>query len=96
MSVQHSKTSRAPRPTSLPLATVKATLSAVVDGVAQKRTPVTILRRGVPIAQIIPFPGTPRPPLRGSMAGTARELGDIVSPHNDEWTLSDEWAHPNA
>ena len=76
---------------SLSLAKAKATLSAVVDTVEQKRTPITILRRGVPVAQIIPFPETPRPLLRGSMAGTVRELGDIVSPRWPEWTLSDEW-----
>jgi prevent-host-death family protein len=76
--------------TSLSLAKAKATLSAVVDGVEQKRRPVTILRRGIPVAQIIPFPDTPAPRLRGSMAGTARELGDIVSPLNIEWTVGNE------
>jgi prevent-host-death family protein len=75
---------------SLSLAKAKATLSAVVDGVEQKRVPVTILRRGIPVAQIVPFPETPAPKLRGSMAGTARELGDIVSPLGIEWTVDDE------
>jgi prevent-host-death family protein len=75
---------------SLSLANAKATLSAVIDRVEQKRLPVTILRRGVPVAQIIPFPGTPAPKLRGSMAGTARELGDIISPLDVEWTVGDE------
>ncbi len=75
---------------SLSLAKAKATLSAVVDGVEQKRLPVTILRRGIPVAQIVPFPQTPAPKLRGSMAGTARELGDIVSPLGIEWTVDGE------
>jgi prevent-host-death family protein len=75
---------------SLSLAKAKATLSAVVDGVEQKRVPVTILRRGIPVVQIIPFPQTPAPKLRGSMAGTVRILGDIVSPLGVEWTLSDD------
>jgi prevent-host-death family protein len=79
------------QPTSLPLAKVKATLSAVVDGVEQKRIPVTILRRGVPVAQIIPFPDAPAPPLYGSMQGTARELRDIVNFRSPEWTLSKDW-----
>ncbi len=91
MSVTRRASQMPPAPTSLPLAKVKATLSAVVDRVEQKRIPMTILRRGVPVAQIIPFPGTPAPPLRGSMKGTARELGDIVSFHSPEWTLSAEW-----
>ena len=75
---------------SLSLAKAKATLSAVVNGVERKRLPVTILRRGVPVVQIIPFPDTPAPKLRGSMAGTGRELGDIVSPLDIEWTIGDE------
>ena len=82
-------------PQSLPLARVKATLSAVVDGVEQTRIPVTILRRGVPVAQIIPFPDAPVQRLRGSMKGTARELGDIVNFHSPEWTLSKEWDTPS-
>ena len=72
------------------LAEAKATLSAVVNRVEQKRLPITILRRGVPVAQIIPFPETPAPKLRGSMAGTVRVLGDIVSPLGIEWTVSDD------
>jgi prevent-host-death family protein len=84
------KYSAAPIGVSLSLAKAKATLSAVVDGVEHKRLPVTILRRGVPVAQIIPFPGTPIPKLRGSMAGTVRILGDIMSPIDVEWTVGDE------
>lgn len=76
---------------SLPLAKVKATLSAVIDGVEQKRIPVIILRRGVPVAQIIPLSAAPVPVLRGSMKGTARERKDIVSFHSPEWTLSRQW-----
>jgi prevent-host-death family protein len=74
----------------LSLAVAKATLSAVVDSVKQRRVPVTILRRGVPVAQIVPFPGTPMPSLRGSMKGSGREIGDIVSPLGIEWTVNDE------
>lgn len=76
--------------TAVSVAEAKATLSAVVHRVEQKRIPVTILRRGVPVAQIIPFPETPAPKLRGSMAGTVRVLGDIVSPLGIEWTISDD------
>lgn len=75
-------------PTSLPLAKVKATLSAVVNIVEQKRIPVTILRRGVPVARIVPVEHG-RAPLFGSMRGTARELGDIVHATGVEWTLKE-------
>ena len=73
------------------VATAKANLSAILKGVEKKLSPVTILRRGVPVAQIIPVPDQPAPLLRGSMAGTARILGDIVSPLGVEWTVNDEW-----
>lgn len=76
--------------TAVSVAEAKATLSAVVHRVEQKRVPVTILRRGVPVAQIIPFPAARAPKLRGSMAGTGRELGDIVSPVGVEWIAGDE------
>ncbi len=72
------------------LAKAKATFSSVIDSVEQRRIPITILRRGVPVAQIVPFPGTPAPSMLGSMVGTGRELGDIVTPYMEEWTLGDE------
>ena len=72
------------------VAQAKANLSAILKGVEKKHGPVTILRRGVPIAQIIPVPDQPTPLLRGSMAGTVRVLGDIVSPLGVEWTVGDE------
>jgi prevent-host-death family protein len=74
----------------LSLAQAKATFSAVVNSVEQKRRPITILRRGVPVAQIVPFPGASASILRGSMAGKGRELGDIVSPLDVEWSPADE------
>lgn len=71
------------------LAKAKATLSAVVDRVERDRSPITILRRGMPVAQIIPLSNTPPPSMLGSMAGTGRELGDIVSSYLEEWTAGD-------
>jgi prevent-host-death family protein len=84
------KYSNSSKTATLSLAKAKATFSAVVDGVEKKRRPVTIVRRGIPVAQIVPFPDTPAPKLRGSMEGTARELGDIISPIDVEWTVGDE------
>ena len=74
------------QPASLSLARAKATLSAVIDGVEQQGSSVTILRRGIPVAQIVPFQHVAAPPLRGSMEGSVRFLGDIVSPCLEEWT----------
>jgi prevent-host-death family protein len=82
-------TQKARLPMEVSLAKAKATLSAVIDGVEQKNRPVTILRRGVPVAQIVPFPKAGPQQLKGSMAGTGRELGDIVSPLGVEWELGE-------
>ena len=84
--------SRTPRKvfaSALPLAKIKATFSSVVDGVEQKRTPVTILRRGIAVAQIVPVPEEARAPLYGSMRGTVTELGDIISPTGEDWGMGD-------
>jgi prevent-host-death family protein len=78
----------------LSIAEAKTHFSSVITRVEKKQIPVTILRRGVPVAQIVPIPGATIPPLRGSMAGTARELGDIVNPYLEEWTVG-EWPPPS-
>ena len=87
---------RKARPAALPefklaisVAHAKANLSALLNGVDQKKTPVTILRRGVPIAQIVPFQA-PSESLYGSMRGTVQEIGDIIAPTGVEWTVGDE------
>jgi len=63
----------------------KATCLAVLERVRRTRKPVLITRFGEPIAEVIP----PSPPSRsdewlGSMMGTIRVTGDIVSPAMDE------------
>jgi prevent-host-death family protein len=78
-----------PKATTVSLAKAKATLSAVIDSVEQRRIPVTILRRGVPVAQIIPMENKAFS-LRGSMRGTVTEIGDIVGPTGEEWTVDDD------
>lgn len=58
----------------------KAKCLAILDQVHTTREPVTILKRGTPIAQLVPpfqqESGYPQDDLRGSV----RVLGDIVSP----------------
>jgi len=71
----------------LPVATLaiskfKATCLEVLERVRKTGKPILVTRRGVPVAQVVPPPA----PSRGSkssfgcMAGTARELEDIVEP----------------
>ena len=75
------------------VAEAKAKFSSIVKGVETKQVSVTILRRGVPVAQVVPLPSAEKPLLRGSMAGKGQELGDIVSSYLDEWTVS-AWPEP--
>ena len=60
----------------------KATCLGVLERVRKTGEPVLVTRHGVPVAQVVP----PPPPESaatsqfGCMAGTARELEDIVAP----------------
>ena len=72
---------------SVSVAQAKANLSALLTWVESKNSRVTIMRRGIPIAQLVPLPDVKPVVLRGSMAGTGRELGDIVSPYLAEWSV---------
>jgi prevent-host-death family protein len=59
----------------------KATCLSVLERVRKTRRPVLVTRFGEPVAEVVPPPVPPRPPgWLGAMAGSARLLGDIVSP----------------
>ncbi len=69
----------------IPASKFKATCSAVLERVRRTRKPVLITKDGEPLAQIVPAPRAKRSKRKlGEMAGTARILGDIVSPATDE------------
>ena len=76
-------------PKSVSIAYAKAHFSSMVSAVHKKRSAITVLRRGVPIAQIVPLSDTPTS-LFGSMRGTVQVLGDIVGPTGVEWTLKED------
>ena len=66
----------------------KATCLAVLERVRKTGKPVLVTRFGEPVAEVGPPPVTSRPHRElGSMRGTARIVGDIVSPAGDE----DDW-----
>jgi prevent-host-death family protein len=63
----------------------KANCLRLMDEVAQRRTPLVITKRGKPVAKLVPIDDRPVD-IYGCMAGTARIIGDIVSPITDlEW-----------
>lgn len=63
----------------------KATCLAVLERVRRTRQPIRVTKFGDPVAEVVP----PSPNLKkkrglGSMAGTGRIVGDIVSPASEE------------
>jgi prevent-host-death family protein len=70
------------------ISSFKATCLAVLERVRKTRNPVLVTRFGVPVAEVVP-PSTPERPSGwlGSLAGTGRITGDIVSPASGE----DDW-----
>jgi prevent-host-death family protein len=63
----------------------KATCLAVLERVRKTHKPVLVTRFGVPVAEVVPPTMKPvKKQWMGSMAGTGRIVGDIVSPASDE------------
>ena len=63
----------------------KATCLSVLENVRKTRKPIRITRFGKPVAEVVP-PSAPARPAdwMGSMAGTGRIIGDVISPTTDE------------
>lgn len=67
------------------IARFKATCLAVMDRVGKTGKPVRVTRFGKPVADIVPpAPARKKGDWIGSMVGTGRILGDVVSPATDE------------
>ncbi len=64
----------------------KAKCLRLMDEVASQRTSLVITKRGKPIAKLVPAEEKPIDPF-GCMAETAKILGDIISPIDENaWT----------
>lgn len=68
----------------------KARCLALMDDVRDRGGEYVITKRGVPVARLVPV-GTERRSLLGSMKGTVRVLGDIVSPLDEPWEALEGW-----
>ncbi len=63
----------------------KATCFQVLKRIQRTGKPILVTRFGKPVAEIIPARATKRRKRwLGSMAGTVRITGDIISPASDE------------
>ena len=74
-------------------AKAKTHLLQLLDQVERERRPITITKRGRAVAQLVPVPPESNvskfDQVFGSMAGTVKILGDIVSPDWESW--GPEW-----
>jgi prevent-host-death family protein len=70
------------------ISTFKAKCLGLLEEVNKTRTPIRVTRRGKPIADVFPssLEGSERSWI-GSMSGTLKILGDIVSPVIDAGTI---------
>jgi len=70
---------------SMAISKFKATCLAVMERVRRTKRPILVTRFGQPVAEVVPPSAPPSPKgWIGSMAGTARIMGDIVSPVGEE------------
>ncbi len=58
----------------------KAKCLAILDEVSETGEGVTILKRGRPVAQLVPAAPGVGPDPRAGLIGTVKILGDIVAP----------------
>jgi len=78
------------QPNTVAISEFKATCLKILDQVKRTGTPVLVTRRGEPIAMVVPPPPSePEPSWLGAFSGTARIVGDIVSPavNESEWEV---------
>jgi prevent-host-death family protein len=74
----------------VPAGEFKSRCLALMDEVRDQGGEYIITKRGVPVARLVPVRIEPRR-LRGSMTGTVRVLGDIVSPLTEPWEALEGW-----
>ncbi len=63
----------------------KATCLALLERVRKSRQPITVTKRGKPLARVVPIEAAERRnrSILGYMKGTGRIIGDIESPASD-------------
>ena len=68
----------------------KARCLKIMDEVRDRGGEYVITKRGTPVARLVPF-SLERRPLLGSMQGTVKTLGDIVTPLDEPWDALEGW-----
>lgn len=65
----------------------KAHCLELLDRVRDHKEEIVITKRGCPVARLLPFQEGPPVTILGSLAGSGRTVGDIVSPIEGIWSL---------
>ncbi len=73
----------------LKAAEFKAKCLKLMDEVAATGEPVTITKRGKPVARLVPVHNQPKT-LFGALKGSVTITGDIISPLQDKWEANEE------
>ncbi len=63
----------------------KANCLAIMERVRTTRSPVTITKRGKPIAVLTPYSAASPRPVFGRMKGLARLADDLTAPTGESW-----------
>lgn len=64
----------------VPISEFKAKCLRLIEQVDKTRQPLRITRHGKPVAEVIPAGPERKRKFLGTMAGTVKFLGDVVSP----------------
>ncbi len=67
----------------IPAGEFKARCLQLLDAVASSGEPLTITKRGRPVARLVPLPAAGA--LFGALAGSVREQQDPVAPLGEAW-----------
>jgi prevent-host-death family protein len=74
-------------------AEAKTQLLRLLEEVERTREPVTITKRGKPLAQLVPMKASEPSSFIGFLRGTVTVQGDIVEPIDPDWEA--EWEANN-
>ncbi len=74
-------------------AEAKTHLLRLLEEVERTREPVTITKRGKPLAQLVPMKQTEQPSIFGFLKGSVIIHGDIEEPIDPDWEA--EWEANN-
>lgn len=69
----------------MPAGRFKAVCLKLLDEVAESRSPVTITKRGRPVARLVPVSVDEPVGLFGALAATVSRYDDLIAPIDDEW-----------